>query len=157
MFSCSVLVSPTRDLKNHVRQDSMPERVDAKSKTVHRGYDTFSSTRTLRFWIRNPSPIQSQYPNRLARIGGPCCHISVWFLDSACSCWLAMKCFICVSVCRRVMKPVGEGFRAWSNPLLLLASLMGASVQACRLLAAQTQSHASPVQSAASRLEWRGK
>lgn len=47
----------------------MPERVDAKSKTVHRGYDTFSSTRTLRFWIRNPSPIQSQYPNRLARIG----------------------------------------------------------------------------------------
>lgn len=64
----------------------MPERVDAKSKTVHRGYDTFSSTRTLRFWIRNPSPIQSQYPNRLARIGGPCCHISVWFFDSACSC-----------------------------------------------------------------------
>jgi hypothetical protein len=57
-----------------------------KAKTVHRGYDTFSSTRTLRFWIRNPSPIQSQYPNRLARIGGPCCHISVRFFDSACSC-----------------------------------------------------------------------
>jgi hypothetical protein len=50
---------------------------------------------------------------------------------------------VCVSVCR-VMKPVGEGFRAWSsNPLLLLASLMGASVQACRLLAADAE----PVQS----------
>ena len=149
MFSCSVLVSPTRDLKNHVRQDSMPERVDAKSKTVHRGYDTFSSTRTLRFWIRNPSPIQSQYPNRLARIGALLPHFGL-VLRQRVFVWLrlAMKCFICVSVCRRVMKPVGEGFRAWSNPLLLLASLMGASVQACRLLAA-----ASPVQSAASRLE----
>lgn len=124
-----------------------------KSKTVHRGYDTFSSTRTLRFWIRNPSPIQSQYPNRLARIGGPAATFRSGSSTARVRVWLAMKCFICVSVCRRVMKPVGEGFRAWSNPLLLLASLMGASVQACRLLAADAE----PVQSAACRLEWRGK
>ena len=66
---------------------------------------------------------------------GPCCYISVRFFNrgplllvyssSACVHVVVLRAALPVPGLGEVMKPVGEGFRAWSNPLLVLASLMG--------------------------------
>lgn len=151
MFSCSVLVSPSRDLKNHVRQDSMPERVDAKSKNRAPRLRYFQLYSYAAFLDPEPFPHPEPVSEQTRTYWGPAATFRSGSSTARVRVWLAMKCFICVSVCRRVMKPVGYDTFS-STPFSIFNGRIGTS-----LSFAGRRRRASPVQSAASRLEWRGK